>query len=146
MKSEENVSDEAVVDSEENVSDEAVVDSEENVSDEKEDYESSIDVGNMAGVGPATKQKLRRAGIMNIMDLLVHNTNFLLDAIGGSKDKVEQLQDDARQKLTDLDILQKDFISADKLLEKRKEISFISTYSSNLDDLLLGGIETQAVT
>ncbi len=43
-------------------------------------------------------------------------------------------------------MLEKEFVTADAALEKRKSLLRCSTGSSTLDELLLGGIETQAVT
>ena len=43
-------------------------------------------------------------------------------------------------------ILEKEFVTADLALEKRKSMLRCSTGSKALDELLLGGIETQAVT
>jgi len=43
-------------------------------------------------------------------------------------------------------VLEKEFITADVALEKRRSMLRCSTGSGALDDLLLGGIETQAVT
>ena len=43
-------------------------------------------------------------------------------------------------------IIDKSFITATKLYNKRKKEERISTGSKNLDDLLEGGIETRAVT
>ena len=43
-------------------------------------------------------------------------------------------------------MLEKEFITADVALEKRRSMLRCSTGSGALDDLLLGGIETQAVT
>jgi DNA repair protein RadA len=43
-------------------------------------------------------------------------------------------------------VLEKEFVTADAALEKRRSLLRCSTGSSTLDELLLGGIETQAVT
>jgi len=108
--------------------------------------DADIDVSVLEGVGPATKQKLNSAGIYNLMDLVVHSANYLLEVLGGSMSKVLLLQEKARAKLTEYRVLYADFVSADQLYEQRKKIAFISTGSKNLDNLLLGGIETQAIT
>ncbi len=108
--------------------------------------ERDLEVSVLEGVGPATKQKLNDAGIFTILDLLVHSSRHIEDILGGSKDRVIQLQEKARKKLAEYDFLEHDFVPADQLYEKRKQIKFITTGSKNLDDLLMGGIETQAIT
>mgnify|MGYP000312397674 CR=1 FL=1 len=105
-----------------------------------------MDISNLAGIGPATKQKLNAAGIYTIMDLLVQSPTYLLDILGGSMDRVLKLQEKARLKLEKLGLIQKDFITADRVMERMKSVEYITTGSKNLDNLLLGGIETQAVT
>ena len=48
--------------------------------------------------------------------------------------------------LRDSKVLEKEFVTADTVLEKRRSMLRCSTGSTALDELLLGGIETQAVT
>ena len=48
--------------------------------------------------------------------------------------------------MRDSNVLEKEFITADVALEKRRSMLRCSTGSKVLDELLLGGIETQAVT
>ncbi len=108
--------------------------------------ERDLDVSVLEGVGPATKQKLNDAGIYTILDLLVHSSGHVVDIIGGTKERAFQLQEKARKKLAEYDFLEQDFVPADQLLEKRKQIKYITTGSKNLDDLLIGGVETQAIT
>ncbi|MRN60872.1 MAG: DNA repair and recombination protein RadA [Nitrosopumilales archaeon] len=52
----------------------------------------------------------------------------------------------ARIRLEDLGILDKSFVTATQLYNKRKREDRLSTGSKNLDDLFGGGIETRAVT
>ena len=108
--------------------------------------EKDLDVSVLDGVGPATKQKLNNAGIYTIMDLLVHSTSHLCDILGGSREKVLHLQEKARNLLAEYNIIEKGFVSADKIYERAKRISYITTGSKNLDELLMGGVETQAIT
>ncbi len=113
---------------------------------EDSEQEKELDILVLDGVGPATKQKLNSAGIYTVLDLIVHSPNYLLDVLGGSMDKVIQLQRKARVKLAEYGLIQQDFVSADQLYERRKKISYLTTGSKNLDNLLMGGVETQAVT
>ena len=52
----------------------------------------------------------------------------------------------AQKLLRDSKVLEKEFVTADTVLEKRRSMLRCSTGSTALDELLLGGIETQAVT
>jgi DNA repair protein RadA len=52
----------------------------------------------------------------------------------------------AQKLLRDSNIIEKEFVTADAALEKRKSMLRCSTGSVALDELLLGGIETQAIT
>jgi DNA repair protein RadA len=52
----------------------------------------------------------------------------------------------AKQKLIEDGLLQKDFTSAEDMLELRKRLDKITTGSESLDSFLEGGIETQALT
>ena len=52
----------------------------------------------------------------------------------------------ARKILMEKEIISKEFLTADDMLEKRNEISRYSTGSSNFDTFLSGGIESQSIT
>ena len=60
--------------------------------------------------------------------------------------ELTELCNKARAKLVELKYFDDDFVSASEIYKRRKAIERISTGSRNLDDLLAGGIETQAVT
>ncbi|GBC74975.1 Protein RecA [archaeon HR06] len=105
-----------------------------------------LDLEQLEGVGPVTKQKLLDVGITNIMELAVKGPVEVSDATGIELEKAIELCNKARSKLVELGLLEEDFISASDLYKKRLEIERITTGSKNLDDLLGGGIETQAVT
>jgi DNA repair protein RadA len=68
------------------------------------------------------------------------------DATGFDLDKATTICNKARIMLVDLGKLEKDFVTATEIYKKRQAIDRISTGTKNLDDLLEGGIETQAVT
>ena len=52
----------------------------------------------------------------------------------------------ARRHLVDTGAITKDFASASEIYKKRQSIGRITTGTNSLDSLLLGGIETQAIT
>jgi DNA repair protein RadA len=110
----------------------------------KTDEELELDT--LPGVGPATKQKLKDAGIETILDLATAGPMDIADAVDIDIGKAIELNNKARKKLVEMNRLEPDFINAADLLAKRKAIDRISTGSKNLDDLLGGGIETWAMT
>jgi len=108
--------------------------------------EEELELESLDGIGPATKQKLTAAGIYSILDLVSRGPSEIADAINIDLSKAIDLINKARARLVELGRIEKEFVSATELYKKRQAIDRISTGSKNLDDLLGGGIETQAVT
>ncbi len=111
-----------------------------------EQVDEELELTTLAGVGPATKQKLNDAGIYSIMDLATASPTDVADAVDIDTSKAVELNNKARKKLVELNKLEPDFISASELLVKRRAIDRVTTGSKNLDDLLGGGIESWAIT
>ncbi|HZW57207.1 MAG TPA: DNA repair and recombination protein RadA [Nitrososphaerales archaeon] len=105
-----------------------------------------MEIDELDGIGPVTKAKLNSAGIVTLMDLAVKSPSEVADAVGSDLSRASELCNKARSKLVELKYFDDDFVSATEIYKKRKTIERISTGSANLDDLLAGGIETQAVT
>jgi DNA repair protein RadA len=105
-----------------------------------------IEVDELDGVGTAIKAKLNAAGIVTVVDLAVKSPSEVADATGWDFARATELCNKARLKLVDLKYFEDDFVSASEIYKRRKAIERITTGSKNLDDLLAGGIETQAVT
>ena len=105
-----------------------------------------LDIQDIEGVGPTTAKKLKEAGIVSVMDLAVTSAEELAVDINASKESAAAFVIAAQKLLRDSKVLEKEFVTADAALEKRRSMLRCSTGSSALDDLLLGGIETQAVT
>lgn len=105
-----------------------------------------IEVDELDGVGPAMKTKLNVAGIVTVMDLASKSPTEIADAVGSDLQSASEICEKARQKLVDLNYLGENFVSATEIYKRRRSIERVSTGSSNLDDLLAGGIETQALT
>ena len=108
--------------------------------------DEELELDTLPGVGPATKQKLKDAGIETILDLATAGPMDIADAVDIDVSKAVELNNKARKKLVEMKRLEPDFINAADLLVRRKAIDRISTGSKNLDDLLGGGIETWAMT
>jgi DNA repair protein RadA len=109
---------------------------------------SAVDapIDELPGVGEATKKKLNDIGIHTLLDLVVRTPYEVASSADLEHEKVAAAMNKARVRLTEAGRLDKDYISAAELMERRKAIGRIDTGSSALNDLLGGGIETQAMT
>jgi DNA repair protein RadA len=105
-----------------------------------------LEIQDIEGVGPTTAKKLKEAGIISVMDLAVTSADELAVDLNSSKDTAAAFIMAAQRLLRESNILEKEFVTAESALEKRKSLMRCSTGSRALDELLLGGIETQAVT
>ena len=105
-----------------------------------------IEIKSLKGVGPVTAQKLNDAGICRIMDLIVRGPVEVADITGMDKDVAERIVDKARGHLEEKGIVAKSFESGAEMYKRRQSIERITTGSKELDSLLDGGIETQALT
>src|SRR6266581_2881115 len=77
----------------------------------------------LAGVGPATAEKLREAGFTDLMGLAVASPTMVADAA--------EIGTNVAQKI---------------IIAARKSVAKLTTCSKALDELLGGGLETQAIT
>lgn len=105
-----------------------------------------LDIQDIEGVGPTTAKKLKDAGIISVMDLAVSSAEELSEGINTTKETAASFIISAQKLLRETNVLDKEFITADTALQKRRSMLRCSTGSYALDDLLLGGIETQAMT
>lgn len=94
----------------------------------------------LSGVGKATAQKLIESGYTTLELIAVTPPKILEEEAHISSGIANKIVDAARQKIG------LGFISAKKYLSLRKNIKKLTTGSRSLDDLLGGGIETQAIT
>lgn len=102
--------------------------------------EKQMEIEELPGVGPATAEKLREAGYVDLMSIAVASPSELSDAaeIGDS---------------TAAKIIQRARIEADiggfetgvVLMERRQKVGRLTTGSKVLDELLGGGFETQSI-
>jgi DNA repair protein RadA len=100
-----------------------------------------LSIKDLPGVGEATAEKLVDAGYRTVESIAVASVAELCDAaeIG---DTVAKKIISAAKESADIGT----FITGDKVQEQRSRIGLITTSSQKLDELLGGGIETQAVT
>lgn len=100
----------------------------------------SIDRLQEHGVNVADIAKLKAGGICTVKGLLMATKKEILNIKGISDMKLDKMIE-AAQKLETLS-----FLTATEVLGRRDKIRRITTGSANLDKLLLGGIESQAIT
>ena len=91
-------------------------------------------------------RKMKEAGISSVMELATAVADELAGDLGGSKEAATNFIMAAQKLLRESGVLDSEFTTADVELEKRKSLLRCSTGSKALDELLLGGIETQAIT
>jgi DNA repair protein RadA len=98
-------------------------------------------VESLPGVGEATAEKLREAGYITVESLAVATVAELREAAEIGESQAKKIIAAARR-TSEIGA----FLTADKVLERRKTVGWITTGSKSLDSLLGGGIETRAVT
>ncbi|HEV3432720.1 MAG TPA: DNA repair and recombination protein RadA, partial [Nitrososphaera sp.] len=107
---------------------------------------AELEIDDIEGIGPTTARKMKEAGISSVMELATAIPEELATDLGGSKETAATFIMAAQKLLRESGILDNEFTTADVELEKRKSLLRCSTGAKSLDELLLGGIETQAIT
>ena len=97
-------------------------------------------IGNLSGVGPATADKLREAGYIDIMSIAVSSPSELADAAEIGESTASKIIMDAR-KQSDVG----GFETGAALLEKRSKVGHLSSGSEVFNELLGGGFESQSI-
>ena len=98
------------------------------------------DLKDLPGVGDTTVKKLKDAGIISTRILAIYPITKLMDEAGIGEKTAQKIIKAAQ------DIEKMGFKSADIIWEKRKQLNRLTTNSSNLDEILGGGIEPGSVT
>jgi DNA repair protein RadA len=94
----------------------------------------------ISGVGGKTAEKLRECGYDNLMSIAAASAGEISASTGIGVETANRIIAEARQKL------KMGFETAEQVMKKRENIGKITTGSKALDDLLGGGVETQAIT
>lgn len=95
----------------------------------------------LAGVGPTTADKLRESGYTDLMELAVASPGDIAEAAEIGTAIAQKIIAEARR-AADVG----GFEPGTVLLERRKKLGRITTMARSLDELLGGGVETQAIT
>ncbi|KAF9764107.1 DNA repair protein RAD51 like protein 1 [Nosema granulosis] len=110
---------------------------------EEEEFKSettSLDVLKNQGIGPADINKLIEAGFNSVEALAYAPKKQLLTIKGFSDVKVDKLIKEAAK------LVPMGFTTASAYHQKRQELVYLTTGSSELDKLLNGGIESGSIT
>jgi DNA repair protein RadA len=103
--------------------------------------EKEPELMDLPGIGPAVAAKLENAGILDLMSLAVSSPAIISDASGVSPAVARKAIQAAR------DMLDLGFQDGAEFAKKRENVSYITTGSQNLNDLLGGrGVESRAIT
>ncbi|NYZ76288.1 hypothetical protein H0N98_03495, partial [Candidatus Micrarchaeota archaeon] len=94
----------------------------------------------LPGVGDATAEKLRKAGYDSLEKIAASSPYELQEVAEIGVETAKKTIGAAR------DALEMGYETADKILERRKIIGKLTTGSKELDNLIGGGVETQAIT
>ncbi len=109
--------------------------------EEEKKVEKKPELTDLPGIGPAVATKLENAGVFDLMSLAVMSPASLSDAAGVSTAVARKAIQAARS------MLDLGFQDGAEFSKKRANVSYISTGSENLNNLLGGrGIEGRAIT
>ena len=98
-------------------------------------------ISDLPGVGPATAEKLRDSGYIDIMSIAVASPKELADAAEIGEASASKIILNARR---EADVGK--FETGSALLEKRAKVGRIASGAKSLNELLGGGFETQSIT
>jgi DNA repair protein RadA len=99
------------------------------------------DIEDLPGVGPTTADKLREAGYATIESIATASPNELAEAAEISEATAKKLLKAAKDRA-----VVGSFKTGTAILEQRKNVKKLRTFVPELDALLGGGFETQAIT
>lgn len=97
-------------------------------------------------ISPGSREKLASIGITDPMTLATANIEDLVYVIEMSRDDAANMIQGAQLLLAKHKVIEKGAMSGTEKLESRKKVLRLKTGSVKLDEILKGGIETDAVT
>jgi len=99
-----------------------------------------IELEEIPGIGPKLAEKLREVGLIDPMSIATSSPGELAAILEIGEASAAKIITKVRE------MLEMGFVPADKYYEMRKKVGFITTGSKALDELLGGGVQTQAIT
>ncbi len=104
------------------------------------EIKKELSIEELPGVGAATAEKLKEAGFDTMLSIAVASPGELTEIAGLTEATARKIINTARSKMD------MGFETGEQLLEKRNNVTKISTGSKALNALFGGGIETGAIT
>lgn len=105
-----------------------------------------VTLEDLPNIKPLSISRLKRIGIESVLELATAIPQEIANESGENLDVAKTLVLEARNALSNIGLLSREFCSATEIMNRRKQILRCSTGSKTLDGLLGGGIETQALT
>lgn len=99
-----------------------------------------MDIEDIDGVGEKTAEKLREAGLTDMMELAVLSPSELVELTEIKESTAAKIINHARKKA---DVGK--FVTGDVILERRKSVGKLTSGSEQLNELVGGGFESQAL-
>jgi len=107
---------------------------------------ADITIEDLPNIKPISVSRLKRMGIESVLELATAIPQEIVGESGENLDTATALVIEARNALSNIGLLSKEFCSASEIMNRRKQVMRCCTGSKTLDGLLGGGIETQALT
>lgn len=107
---------------------------------------TEFSIEDLPNIKPISVTRLKRIGIESILELATSIPQEVATEAGETLETAIDLILEAKNTLSNIGLLSKEFCSATEIMNRRKQIMRCTTGSSTLDGLLGGGIETQALT
>jgi len=103
-------------------------------------HDAMEEIAKLAGIGDKTLEKIRESGITDMMALAACSPKELMEASGIGDETALKIINYARE------TMHVGFETATEVFKRRQAIGRITTGSKTFDELLGGGLETQAIT
>ncbi len=115
-------------------------------SPEKKTVTVDLTIDELKTVGSTTKNRLIKAGLIKLKDILMYHPNRLAELTGMSEDTAIKVIEEAIEILEKTEKSEFGLEKATKLVEERKKKRFLHTGASSLDEILMGGYASGEVT
>ena len=113
---------------------------------EKKQSANPFDVGNLPGIGPVSIEKLKLFGVTSVFDLCIRGSKEIMDIAKIDEDKMEDAMVRALDIVCKTHLCRPPGLNMLELERYRTNACRIPTGSPDIDKLMMGGVETEALT